>query len=115
MAIDSQFERKEEILIGKLDGRIDTTNAEELQRQLDAEITAEDKALILDFEHVSYISSSGLRVVLRMAKKFNEPGKRFAVCSLSGPVRAILTMSGFNQLISIFESQSVAINDIKNC
>lgn len=115
MAIDSQFERKEDILIGKLDGRIDTTNAEELQSQLDAEITAEDQALILDFEHVSYISSSGLRVVLRMAKKFNEPGKRFAVCSLSGPVRAILTMSGFNQLISIFESQSVAINDIKNC
>lgn len=114
MAIDTHFERKEEILIGTLDGRIDTTNAEELQTQLDAEITAEDQALILDFEHVSYISSSGLRVVLRMAKKFNEPGKRFAVCSLSESVRAILTMSGFDQLISIFESQSVAINDIKN-
>ena len=115
MAIDSQFERKEDILIGKLNGRIDTTNAEELQSQLDAEITAEDHALILDFEHVSYISSSGLRVVLRMAKRFNDPGKRFAICSLSESVRAILTMSGFNQLISIFESQSVAISDIKNC
>ena len=114
MAIDTHFERKEEILIGTLDGRIDTTNAEELQTQLDAEITAEDQALILDFEHVSYISSSGLRVVLRMAKKFNEPGKRFGICSLSESVRAILTMSGFDQLISIFESQSVAINDIKN-
>ena len=114
MAIDTRFERKEEILIGTLDGRIDTTNAEELQSQLDAEITAEDQALILDFERVSYISSSGLRVVLRMAKKFNEPGKRFAVYSLSGPVHAILTMSGFDQLISIFESQSVAISDIKN-
>lgn len=114
MAVDTHFERKEEILIGTLDGRIDTINAQELQTQLDAEITAEDQALILDFEHVSYISSSGLRVVLRMAKKFNEPGKRFAVCSLSESVRAILTMSGFDQRISIFESQSVAINNIKN-
>ena len=115
MAIDTHFERKEEILIGTLDGRIDTTNAEELQTQLDAEITAEDQALILDFEQVSYISSSGLRVVLRMAKKFNEPGKRFAICSLSESVHAILTMSGFDQLISIFESQSAAISTIKNC
>ena len=82
---------------------------------MDAEITAEDHALILDFEQVSYISSSGLRVVLKMAKKFHEPGKRFAICSLSESVRAILTMSGFDQLISIFESQSVAISDIKNC
>ncbi len=114
MAIDTHFERKEEILIGTLDGRIDTTNAEELQSQLDAEITAEDQALILDFEHVSYISSSGLRVVLRMAKKFNEPAKRFAICSLSDSVRAILTMSGFDQLISICKSQPTAISDIKN-
>ena len=114
MAIDTHFERKEEILIGKLDGRIDTTNAEELQSQLDAEIKAEDHALILDFERVSHISSSGLRVVLRMAKRFNNPGKRFAVCSLSESVHAILTMSGFDQLISIFESQSLAIGDIKN-
>ncbi len=114
MAIDTHFERKEEILIGKLDGRIDTTNADELQSQLDAEITAEDHSLILDFERVSYISSSGLRVVLRMAKRFNDPGKRFAICSLSESIREILTMSGFDQLISIFEAQSVAINEIKN-
>lgn len=114
MAIDTQFERKEEILIGKLDGRIDTTNADELQSKMDAEITAEDQVLILDFEQVSYVSSSGLRVVLRMAKKFNDPGKRFAICSLSESVHEILTMSGFDQLISIYESQSVAISDIKN-
>ena len=34
MAIDTQFERKEEILIGTLDGRIDTTNADELQNHI---------------------------------------------------------------------------------
>lgn len=78
MAIDTQFERKEDILIGKIDGRIDTINADELHNKLEAEMTAEDPALLLDFEKVSYISSSGLRVVLGMAKRFNEPGKRFA-------------------------------------
>ncbi len=114
MALDVTFERKEEILLGKLGGRVDTTNADELQNTLDAEITAEDHALILDFEHVSYISSSGLRVVLRMAKRFNDPGKRFAICSLSESVREILTMSGFDQLISIYESQAAAISAIKN-
>ena len=114
MALDITFERKEEILIGKIDGRIDTTNADELHSKLDAEITAENQVLILDFEQVSYISSSGLRVVLRMAKKFNDPGKRFAICSLSESVHEILTMSGFDQLISIYESQSAAISAITN-
>ena len=114
MALDVTFGRQEEILLGTIDGRVDTTNADELQNKLDADITAEDSALLLDFEHVSYISSSGLRVVLRMAKRFNEPGKRFAICSLSESVRDILTMSGFDQLISIYESQAAAISAIKN-
>ena len=114
MAIDVTFERKEEILTGKLAGRIDTTNSDELQNTLNAEIPAEEQALILDFEHVSYISSSGLRVVLRIAKKFNEPGKRFAICSLTKPVHEVITMSGFDQLVSIAESQAEAISVIKN-
>ena len=114
MAIDIQCERKEEVLTGILGGRIDTTNADEPQNRLDAEIVAEDHALLLDFGQGSYISSSGLRVILRMAKKFNEPCKRFAICSLSESVRGILAMSGFDQLISIYESQTEAISAIKN-
>ena len=101
-------------LDGVLGGRIDTTNADELQNTLDAEIVAEDHALLLDFGQVSYISSSGLRVILRMAKKFNETGKRFAIYSLAESVRGILAMSGFDQLISIYESQTEAISAIKN-
>ena len=113
MAIDIQCERKEEVLTGILGGRIDTTNADELQNTLDTEIVAEDHPLLLDFGQVSYISSSGLRVILRMAKKFNEPGKRFGICSLSESVHDILAISGFDQLISIYDSQTEASSAIK--
>ena len=44
MAIDIQCERKEEVLTGILGGRIDTTNADELQNTLDTKIVAEDHA-----------------------------------------------------------------------
>lgn len=114
MAIDIGYERKEGILIGLPSGRIDTANSEDLQNKLDAEIKAEDQALILDFGQISYISSSGLRVVLRMAKRFNEPGKKFALCSLSDSVHEVFTISGFGKLLSIYESQATAISDVKN-
>lgn len=113
MAIDIQCERKEEVLTGILGGRIDTTNADELQNTLDTEIVAEDHALLLDFGQVSYISSSGLLVILRMANKFNKPGKRFGICSLSESVHDILAISGFDQLISIYDSQTEASSAIK--
>ena len=114
MAIDVTYERKGNLLIGGLSGRLDTLNAEDLQRNLDAEIRPDDQALLLDFEHVSYISSSGLRVLLRMAQRFQQPGQTFAICALSEAVREILTVSGFDELFSIYDSQAAAISAIKN-
>lgn len=114
MAINIQFERRAEILIGKIAGRIDTTTAHDLHKHLDAEIAAADHGLLLDFEHVSYISSSGLRVLLTLAKRFKEPGQRFGLCSPSESVREILTVSGFDQLLAIYASQPTALSEITN-
>lgn len=114
MAINVTYERKGNLLIGGLSGRLDTRTAEDLQRNLDAELRADDHALLLDFEHVSYISSSGLRVLLRMAKRFQQPGQTFALYSLSEAVREILTVSGFDDLFSIYDSQAAAMSATEN-
>ena len=109
MSISVNWERKGGVLIGSLDGRIDGSNAEEFQNALESGIEAGDNALLLDFEKVSFISSAGLRVGLVVARKFNQPGKKFGVCTLSGPVREIITVSGFDQVISVYESQAAAL------
>ena len=70
MRISIDCQRKGAILITALIGRVDSNNANEFQKMMEAEIAPEDKALIMDFEQVSYISSAGLRVVVVMAKKF---------------------------------------------
>lgn len=112
MEININWERKEGILIAALVGRVDAGNAEAFQNQLESGIDAGDDALILDCEQLSFISSAGLRVGLIIAKKFNKPGKEFGMCALSGPVREVIAISGFNQLISIYDSREEAINAI---
>ena len=62
-------------------GRIDGSNHIECQNILESEIDPDEKALILDFVQLGYISSAGLRVCLTLAKKFNEPGKAFGICT----------------------------------
>ena len=94
-------------------GRIDSSNADRFQRIVESGIDSEDQALILDFERVSYISSAGLRIGLIMARKFNEPGKKFGICSLSDPVREIIVASGFDKIISIYESRVEAVSEFK--
>ena len=113
MSVNVTWERKGGILIGALEGRIDGSNAGDFQSALESGIGAEDNALVLDFEKVSFISSAGLRVGLVMARKFNEPGKMFGVCTLPEPVREVVAVSGFDQIISVYGSQDEAVRALE--
>ncbi|MXX38906.1 MAG: STAS domain-containing protein [Gemmatimonadetes bacterium] len=110
MSVQVKWERKDGILIAMLIGHIDSSNADRFQRIVESGIDAEDQALILDFERVFFISSAGLRVSLVISRKFNESGKKFGVCTLSDPIRNVLAISGFDQIIPIYESRDAAIN-----
>ena len=110
MGIEVSWEQKDGISIATLAGRIDASNAGATQDMLESGIGPENRALILDLEKVSFLSSAGLRVGLRMARKFDKPGKQFGICTLSDPIRIVLTVSGFDRIIPIFASQDAAIH-----
>lgn len=101
-------ERDGSTLILKADGRIDGTNATQFQDDLKQHIESGDQAVILDFEELSYISSAGLRVILLTAKDMQSAKVKFAVCSLSKPVKDVFTISGFDQIIDIHDTRSAA-------
>ena len=111
--MDINTERDGATLIAKAGGRVDGTNASEFQDALKNVITPSDEAVILDFEELSYISSAGLRVILLTAKDMRTANVKFAVCSLSQSVRDVFTISGFDQIIDIHDSQQSAITAVK--
>ena len=108
MAINA--EREGDTLVAKAEGRIDGTNAREFQDDLDSVIEEGDRTVILNFEDLMYISSAGIRVVLMTAKTLQRREARFALCSLSEPVREIFEVSGFDKIIPIHASQADAIS-----
>jgi anti-anti-sigma factor len=108
MAINT--EREGDTLVAKAEGRIDGTNAREFQDDLDSVIEEGDRAVILNFQDLMYISSAGIRVVLMTAKTLQRREAQFALCSLSEPVREIFEVSGFDKIIPIHASQDEAIS-----
>ena len=111
MGFDIKWERIQDILVAIVLGRIDGSNAEEFQRALAAGIQPSDHALLLDFERVAYVSSAALRVCMVTARQFNDPGRRFGLCTLADSVLELITISGFDKVISIYESRDAAIGD----
>ena len=112
--MEIEMERQRDTLIAKTDGRVDGANAREFQAALEAAIDANERAVILDMENLSYISSAGLRVILLTAKALQGRNRKFAICSLSESIREVFEISGFDKIIPIHASELEALAAFNN-
>lgn len=83
----------------KLDGWLDTISSPELGAAVDA-ITAAD-AIILDFDKVEYIASSGLRQVVACHRKAKELGAAFSVIHVGTETMSIFKLTGLDKKLTI--------------
>ena len=81
----------------KLTGRIDTNNAEKVEADINKELDGFAGDLILDAQELEYISSAGLRVIMRLKKKIDST--KVINCSLE--LYEIFHMTGFTQMMDI--------------
>lgn len=92
-------ERENGKALMKIEGRLDTTTAPELEKAINGE--GDDlKSLVLDFNGVDYISSAGLRVLLTAQKKMNAQGY-MELINVSEAVMDIFEMTGFADILMI--------------
>ena len=93
------IEKENGVTLVKIEGRLDTTTAPELEKAINNEGEAL-KSLVLDFKGVDYISSAGLRVLLTAQKKMNVQGS-MELTNVSEAVMDIFEMTGFADILVI--------------
>lgn len=94
---------KTELQNGKLtiflEGRVDSNNAQQVERELlDAASEAPGAAVTLDADKLEYISSAGLRVLMKLRKA---AGKTLGVVNVSPEVYEIFDITGFTSLLDV--------------
>ncbi len=92
-----------------LTGRIDSQNAAKVEAQLMAKLPPEGMPVVLDAAHLDYISSAGLRVLLRIRK--THPDMR--IINVNSEIYEILDMTGFTEMITVEKSYRVV--SIEGC
>lgn len=80
----------------KVQGSVDSSNAPQFEKELLSAISA-DK-LTIDAEDLTYISSAGLRVLLKAKKAL---GAELTMINVSSNVYEILDMTGFTQILNV--------------
>lgn len=107
-----QVDQVEGVLIITISGKIKGLNGREFHRAIFQEIQSQDAPIVLDLENLTYINSMGLRSILLVAKRQQDNKAKFAVCSLSGPMREIFEITCFDRVMPVFDSRSEAIEAV---
>ena len=82
-----------------LTGRLDTTTAPELEKELKASLDGVS-ALTIDMAALEYISSAGLRVLLSAQKTMNRQGE-MKVVHVGETIMEIFEVTGFSDILTI--------------
>lgn len=90
-------------------GRLDAATAQTLEKNCADLISEGGRKFILDLSALEYVSSAGLRSVLSVAKKLKTVGGSLVLCGLSGLVKDVFSISGFDSFFPVYESIESAI------
>ena len=83
----------------KIGGRLDTITAPELDAALDSSLSGVQE-LVLDLEALEYISSAGLRVILKTQKTMNAQGS-MKLINVNDTVMEVFDITGFVDILTI--------------
>lgn len=92
------YHTEDGVLTVCLSGRVDASNAAETEKEIAAaRVAAPAEKIVIDAEKLEYISSAGLRILLRLRKEVPE----LTVINVSSEVYEILDITGFTEMLTV--------------
>ncbi|HWQ66091.1 MAG TPA: STAS domain-containing protein [Methanospirillum sp.] len=90
-------------------GRVDAGYSVDLDENLTEGIGQGMRKIVLDLGDIPYISSSGLRALIKAAKSLKVLGGKMVFCNICPQVRDVLSMSGLLRIFSEYSTSTEAI------
>ena len=104
-----QVDQLKGVLMISISGEIKGLSGRDFHHAVFQEIGEQDVPIVLDLEGLNYINSMGLRSILLVAKRQQDNKAKFAVCSLSRPMREVFEVTCFDRIMPVLDSRSEAV------
>lgn len=88
-------------LIISLSGRLDTITSPQLEEEINRNSFDEIETVTLNMRALEYISSAGLRVVLKLHKRMTAQGGQLKLINVNDMIMEIFTMTGMDSFLEI--------------
>ncbi len=98
------------VVVAGVDGQLIVSNRQELKQKIMDAVEAGDRKVLVDFSNTGYIDSSGLGVLVSLAKKLREMGGELRLAGLNPDLRTLFELTKLDTLFEITESVDEALN-----
>ena len=110
---DVRFEVTDRVVIARLEGEIDMSNAGELGTAITGRVPAD--AVVLDVSGVDYVDSAGIHVVYQLRQRLGQRGQAVRlVVAPDSPVAAALEYAGAARALGAADTVQDAIADLRD-
>ncbi|MGD8402581.1 MAG: STAS domain-containing protein [Anaerolineales bacterium] len=97
------------VAVMKVKGRVDSNTASELDNALENLLNSNKDKIVLDLENVDYLSSAGLRALVKALKDAQKSGGDLRLAAVSEPIDVILRTVGMLQMFKMFPNNEEAV------
>ncbi|MEI9479989.1 MAG: STAS domain-containing protein [Deltaproteobacteria bacterium] len=96
-------------MVIEVTGRLDAVTSPLFEKEIVAFLAKEKQGMALDFGHLDYISSSGLRALILGAKKAKANNGALVLFGLKQQVLEVFDISGFSSILTILPGEAEAL------
>ena len=104
-----ETDNRQSVSVVKVKGRVDSETAPELDDALIKLLQADRNQIVLNLQGVDYISSAGLRAVVKAYQAAKKSGGDVRLASVSTPVEVILRTVGMMQMLHMYPTEQEAM------
>ena len=109
MVMEINASEMKRVQLFEVSGRVDSTNASELGLAMDRAADEGRSHIVLDLGGVEYLSSAGLREMVRVLKRVKRSGGDLRIANPSERVREVLELAGLDTIFEIYPTQVEAV------
>lgn len=97
------------VLILSISGNLDSHTSLKFETTLMPKVEGSEMFVVIDGTDLNYISSAGLRVILKAVQKLSPKKGKMALCNLKSNVQEVFEIAGFMGIVSIVPKQEDAL------
>lgn len=97
-----------DVTIVTISGRVDSVTAASMDAEL-AKIVHDNKKIVLDLKDVAYMSSAGIRAIMKLLQSAQKAGGGVKLANVPANVVEVLETVGMMQMVEVFPTVDEAV------